>query len=173
MGEGNRSRLKSLPMLPDYTKALEASILAIATAKLGRVSGNEVLIHESLKFYVNGLWELQKALWDPKLMYKDDTLAACMALITYEVAECRDKTFMAWATHMKGCAKMFELRGPDTYGSDFAHELFLSFRVIEVGPFLLGPRLNNVSNPISQDPASCRATSPYFSFWFGMDSRTV
>jgi hypothetical protein len=82
-------------MLPNYTKALEASILAIATAKLGRVSENEVLIHESLKFYVNGLLELQKALCDPKLMYKDDTLAACMALITYDIAECPDKTIIA------------------------------------------------------------------------------
>jgi hypothetical protein len=64
--DGKRSWLKTLPMLPDYTKALEASILAIATAKLGRVNENEVLLRESLKFYVTGLWELQKALWDPK-----------------------------------------------------------------------------------------------------------
>jgi hypothetical protein len=56
VGEGrNRSWLKSLPMLLDYTKALEASMLAIPTAKLGRVSENKVLINESLKFYVNGL----------------------------------------------------------------------------------------------------------------------
>jgi hypothetical protein len=160
-------------MLPDYTKALEASVLAIATAKLGRVSENEVLIRESLKFYVNGLWELQKALWDPKLMYKDDTLAACMALIMYEISECPDKTIMALVAHMKGCAKLVELRGPDAYCSDFSHELFVSFRVIEVGRFLLGPRLNNVSNSMSQDPASFRGTSPHFSFGFGMDSPTV
>jgi hypothetical protein len=134
--ERNRGWLRLPPMLPDYTKALETSILAIATANLGRVSENKVLIHESLKYYVSGLWELQKALWDPELMYKDDTLAACMALITYKVSECPDKTFMAWATHMKGCAKMFESRGPDAYGSDFGHELFVSFRVIEVGCFL-------------------------------------
>jgi hypothetical protein len=79
VGEGrNRSWPKSLPMLLDYTKALEASMLAIPTAKLGRVSENEVLINKSLKFYVNRLWELQKTLWDPKLMYVDDTLAACI-----------------------------------------------------------------------------------------------
>lgn len=135
--EGNRSWLKALPMLSDYTKALEASILAIATAKLGRVNENEVLLRESLKFYVTGLWELQKALWDPKSMYKDDTLAACMALIMYEVVECPDKTVMAWAAHMKGCAKIFELKGPDAYTSDFSYELFLSFRVIEVRSFSL------------------------------------
>jgi len=80
-------------------------------------------------------------------MYKDDNLAACMALITYEVAECPDKIFMACATHMKGCAKLIELRGPDAYFSDFSHELFVSFCVIGVGRFLLGPRSNMFLTP--------------------------
>jgi hypothetical protein len=96
-----------------------------------------------------------------------------MALITYEVAECPDKTLMASATHMKGFAKMLELRGPDAYDLGFAHELFLSFRVIEVGRFTLDPRLNIVSNPMSQDLPSFRAKSPHFSFRFGTDPPTV
>jgi hypothetical protein len=124
--------LRMLPTLPNFTSALEASILAVSTAKLGRLSESPVLIHESLKFYVQGLWELQKALWDPTLMGKDETLAACMAMIMYEVVECPNSTIDAWAGHMKGCAKMFELKGPKAYGSDFSHALFLSFRVIEV-----------------------------------------
>jgi Fungal specific transcription factor domain len=133
MGEGSpQNWLMSLAMLPDYTKALESSMLAIATAKVARDSGNEVLLRESLKFYINGIFELQMALWDSKSMYKDDTLAACMAMVMYEVAECPDQTMAAWLAHMKGCAKMFELRGPDAYNSDFSHGLFLSFRVLEV-----------------------------------------
>jgi hypothetical protein len=124
--------LRMLPTLPYFTGALEASILAVSTAKLGRLNDNPVLIHESLKFYVQGLWELQKALWDPILMHRDETLAACMAMIMYEVVECPDCTIEAWIGHMKGCAKMFELKGPKAYGSDFGHQLFLSFRIIEV-----------------------------------------
>lgn len=121
-----------LPALPDFTTALESSILAVCTAKLGRLHNNEVLLHESLKFYVKGLWELQKALWDPKLMYRDETLASCMALIMYEVVECPDQNINGWINHAKGCAKLFELKGPNSYGSNFGHRLFLSFRLLEV-----------------------------------------
>ena len=106
--------------------------MAVSTAKLGRLYGDTVLLHESLKFYVQGLWQLQKALWDPHLMHQNETIAACMALILYEVVECPDKTLDGWASHMRGCAKMVELRGPEAYNSDFGHQLFLSFRVIEV-----------------------------------------
>jgi hypothetical protein len=134
-GERGRSWLTTLPTLSDSSKALEASLLAIATAKLGRVSENGVLLHESLKFYGNGMWELQQALWNPKSMYKDDTLAACFAMVTYEVIECTNKTLTAFNAHMTGCAKMFELRGPDAYTSDFSYELFLAFRVLEVRYF--------------------------------------
>ena len=121
-----------LPSHPTFTTALEATILAICTAKLGRVNKDPALVHESLKFYVQGLWELQKALYSPELMYKDETAASCMALIAYEVMECPDKTIKAWVKHVHGCAKLFEARGPQAYSSEFGHELFLAFRQMEV-----------------------------------------
>jgi hypothetical protein len=121
-----------VPDLPDITPALEASILAVCTARLGRVNSDTVLVRESLKFYTQALWELQKALWNPKLMYRDETLAACMALIIYELLECPEQTVKAWLNHTKGCAKLTELRGPKAYDSKFAHELFISMRHIEV-----------------------------------------
>ena len=124
--------LRMIPSLPEFTSALEASMMAVSTAKLSRLDNNQVLLRESLKFYVQGLWELQKALWDPDLMHKNETLAACMALIMYEVIECPDKKLDGWVSHTKGCAKMFELKGPKAYDSDFGHQLFLSFRVLEV-----------------------------------------
>jgi hypothetical protein len=124
--------LRMISALPELTNALEASMMAVSTAKLGRLEDNQVLLRESLKFYVQGLWELQKALWDPNLMHKNETLAACMALIMYEVIECPDEKLDGFFSHMKGCAKMFELKGPTAYHSDFGHQLFLSFRVGEV-----------------------------------------
>ena len=134
-GEKGRSWFSMLPLLSDSSKALEASVLAVATAKLGRVSGNEVLLRESLKMYVNGMWELQQALWDQKSMYKVDTMAACFAMVMYEVVECPNKNLKALDAHMKGCARLAELRGPNAYTSDFSHELFLAFRIIEVRLF--------------------------------------
>jgi len=127
-----KSWFTMLPSHPNFTTALEATVLAICTAKLGRVNNDPALVHESLKFYIQGLWELQKALYSPELMYKDETAASCMALIGYEVMECPDKTITAWVKHVHGCARLFEARGPDAYSSEFGHELFLAFRQMEV-----------------------------------------
>jgi hypothetical protein len=126
------SWLTELPSLPGLTPALETSVLALCTATIGRVNSNQALVHESLKFYTQGLWELQRALRDPKLMYEDETLAACMMLVTYEVTECPDQNITGWLNHMKGCSKLFELREPKSYNSDFSHKLFASFRLLEV-----------------------------------------
>lgn len=66
-------------------------------------------------------------------MYRDETVAACMCLIIYEVAECPDQSIKGWVGHLKGCARLFQLRGPKMYRSEMAHRLFLTFRQIEVG----------------------------------------
>jgi hypothetical protein len=121
-----------VPTLPDITAALEASTLAICTSRLGRINGDMILVRESLKFYTQGLWELQKALWDPKLMYREETLAACMSLIVYEVFECPERTINAWYHHSKGCSKLLETRGPKAYDTEFAHELFVTLQMMEV-----------------------------------------
>jgi hypothetical protein len=124
--------LTMLPDLPDMTEALEAAILAVCTARLGRVNRDPALIHESLRFYTQALWELQRALWTPRLMYREETVAACMGLLMYEVFECPDKSVVGWMGHMRGCAKLVELRGPKSYGTEFSHRLFLTFRQVEV-----------------------------------------
>lgn len=126
------SWLTVLPTLCDVTPALETSLMALCTATLGRAKSNQALVHESLKFYTRGLWELQRALWDPDLMYTDDTLATCMTLVTFEVTECPDQGLSGWLKHMKGLSKLFELRGPKAYDSEFSHTLFSSFRLLEV-----------------------------------------
>ncbi|KAE9363245.1 hypothetical protein N431DRAFT_433394 [Stipitochalara longipes BDJ] len=142
-----KSWFSMLPSHPNFTTALEATILAICTAKLGRVHNDPALVHESLKFYVQGLWELQKALYSPELMYKDETAASCMALIAYEVMECPDKTIKAWVKHVNGCATLFQARGPEAYSSEFGHELFLAFRQMEIQQALSEKRKTFLSDP--------------------------
>lgn len=124
--------------LPTFTTALEAAVLAIFTARLGRENNDQALVRESLKFYTQGLWELQRALWSRSLMYRDETLAVCVVLLMYEVVECPDKSDHGWLGHTRGCTKLVELRGPTAYGSEFAHRLFVTFRHMEVSLFLLG-----------------------------------
>ena len=103
--------------------------MAICTAKLGRKSDNLSMVKESLNLYTQGLQQLQKALWDPSLMYKDETLGACMALALYEVIECPMESRRAYVTHQQGCAKLVQLRGAEAHSSGFGHQIFLSFRV--------------------------------------------
>ncbi|KAG9234937.1 hypothetical protein BJ875DRAFT_287963 [Amylocarpus encephaloides] len=124
--------LRMLPSIPGFTVALEASILAVCVAKLGRANNDSNLVRESLKFYVQGLYQLQIALWTPSLMHREETVAACMALVLYEGLECPGMSTEGRKHHVKGCSKLIRSRGPKSYSSDFAHQLFLSFRHIEI-----------------------------------------
>jgi hypothetical protein len=124
--------LMLLPDLPTPTKALETSTLAICIAKLGRLNDDPMLVRESLRLYTQGLSELQSALWDPNLMYKDETLGACMALAMYELIECPAKTRFGYASHQNGCARLVQLRGAEAHKSGLGHQIFLTFRLQEV-----------------------------------------
>lgn len=114
---------------PASTRALETSIAAVCVASLGRQHDDLGLVKESLKYYGQGLRELQKALWDPKLMYKNETLAACMALFTYEIIECPGESRLGLISHTDGCARLIQLRGAEAHCSILGHELFLAFRL--------------------------------------------
>jgi hypothetical protein len=115
--------------LPSWTKALEAALLTLSTSRLGRLNDDRVLSRESLKWYSIGLVELQKALWDPTLMRRDETLAACFALTWYELTECVSESIVGYLSHHHGCAKLIQLRGPDAHRSGLAHYIFTAFRV--------------------------------------------
>lgn len=67
------SWLVLVPELPDLTKALDTAILALSSVRLGRNNNDKNLIIESKRLYVEGLRDLQNALWDPKLMYRDES----------------------------------------------------------------------------------------------------
>ena len=70
---------------PTKGVALESAMAAVSLSVVGNAGNNLALTMEGSKKYGQALWELQKALWDKRMMYKDETLAACNALILYEV----------------------------------------------------------------------------------------
>jgi Fungal specific transcription factor domain len=124
-----------LPEMPTLTVALETSILAVCTARIGRLNADQVLLQEGLRLYTRGLCELQKALWNPKLMYREETLAACMALTMYELQECPAKSGGGYVTHNAGAMKLIQLRGAGAHTEGLAHLIFLAFRLHGVGDF--------------------------------------
>jgi hypothetical protein len=121
--------------LPELTRALETSVLAMSAAKVGRLNDDPALLKASLGSYVQGLRELQKALWDPKLMYRDETLAACMALWMYEVLECPEGSVRGWISHFGGCEKLVQLRGAEAHSSILGHQVFVGYRTTAVSLF--------------------------------------
>ena len=125
-----------VPELPRSTKALDVSTMAFCMASLGRRHEDLVMLKDSLSLYVQGLHEVQRALWDPQLIYRDETLAACMALAIYEQLECPAANRRAHASHHDGIAKLIELRGAEAHSYGLAHQIFLAFRTHNVCLFL-------------------------------------
>jgi hypothetical protein len=122
-----------VPSHPNPTKALETAGYALSLATLGDAIGNRDMLSESLRLYTQGLGRVQKALYDPELMYKDETLAACMLLAMYEVFQCPGSNRKAYISHHNGCAKLVELRGPAAHAQGLGHSIFQGFRFMGVG----------------------------------------
>ena len=116
------------------TVALEVASLSFYTGRLshGKDIQNELLAQTSLKLYVQGLQAVQKALSNPKLMYREETLAACMLLAMYEVFEGVSESRKAYLTHQDGLAKLIYHRGPEAHQTGLAHSVFLTFRSMSV-----------------------------------------
>ncbi|KAL8692937.1 MAG: hypothetical protein Q9218_002139 [Villophora microphyllina] len=101
---------------------------AVAVSAVGRSTDNVTLVAEGTRKYGQALRELQRALWDPRLMCLDETLAACSALVLYELLECTANNMQAWASHAQGVARLMEARGPDSWSSPLAHTIFKNMR---------------------------------------------
>ncbi len=118
----------ALAMLPNQPPCLTAAMLAMSLSQVGKANSDEHISKESLRHYTMGLRELQKALYDPRQMHTDETLAACFILSFYELLECPDGDKRAYAQHNKACAKLIQLRGPKGYKKGLAHSLFVAIR---------------------------------------------
>jgi Fungal specific transcription factor domain len=127
--------ITAVPSISNPTKALETAAYALSLARLGTVLNARDMLQESLQLYTQGLYHLQKALLDSKLMYSDETLAACVLLTMYEVYRCPNNSREAYSAHHKGCAKLIQLRGPVAHADGLAHSIFQWFRFMGVRNF--------------------------------------
>ena len=129
LGPGDGANwLGSLAERPDLPPALTTAMLALSLSQIGKLNQDEHLSKESLKHYTLGLRQLHKALYDPKQVQTDETLAACFLVSIYELLECPAGDKYAYATHNRGCARLIQLRGPKAWRKGFAHSLFLAIR---------------------------------------------
>ncbi|EXL52601.1 hypothetical protein FOCG_08391 [Fusarium oxysporum f. sp. radicis-lycopersici 26381] len=122
----HRKWLLRLPDVAVLTPAMEYAILALSTAAFDK---DGALGGQSLKLYTRGLYELQKAIDDPKMRSDDQTLAACVLLGMFEFSECPGRTVSAYMRHYQGAMALLQLRGPKQHISGLAHDVFQVLRM--------------------------------------------
>ena len=71
--------------LPDPSPVLRSSLKALALARLGWIHRDNTLALNGRVLYVQALQEIQKALYDERTMWQDETLGTGAILALYEV----------------------------------------------------------------------------------------
>jgi hypothetical protein len=126
-----------IPNIVKMAKPLESASLSVALAKLGIELGDDSYTQQSLRLYGQGLKEMQLALYDPKRMYSDEILAACMLLTSFEMIQCPSQSRSGYLNHHNACARLVQLRGPEAHRKGFGHKIFLQFRYWAVSHLVL------------------------------------
>lgn len=71
--------------VPAEGPLLDHAMAVISLSVVGLATKNPTLVVEGSREYGKALREMQHCLWHESLMYRDETLAACNALVFYEV----------------------------------------------------------------------------------------
>ncbi|EFX00323.1 c6 zinc finger domain containing protein [Grosmannia clavigera kw1407] len=151
-GRGQRPRnwLMHLPHTAlDGSPALETAMAALCMARVGRQSGSAglSLVRHSLDLYTRGLGQLQRAVQDPRTRRSDQTLAACLTLSMYELAECPTGRSDGYLAHQDGSLALLQMRGPDAHASPLAHSLFNFLRIQNFIYAIMNRQSNFFSTP--------------------------
>ena len=80
------SWLQVVTSVPEQGDALSSALTALALARLGRLHHDARLAMDSKVLYSTALSQLQRALSTKSVMFREDTLGACLALEMYEVS---------------------------------------------------------------------------------------
>ncbi|KAK0733039.1 hypothetical protein B0T26DRAFT_3941 [Lasiosphaeria miniovina] len=115
--------------LPDLAPALEDTLLAVCTARLGRRS-HPTLIHESLRLYTKGLSGMRRDLARNRSAgWSEQSLATCLALLMYEVVECPGGTPDGYLSHYNATMHILHTRGASAHTSGLGHSVFQILRI--------------------------------------------
>ncbi|KAL9063061.1 MAG: hypothetical protein Q9157_008446 [Trypethelium eluteriae] len=74
-----------IPTMEDPGDTLRHAAKALAASRVAFVYNDPNMKLRAYDAYGKALRELQKALWDPNAMYRDETLAAARALVAFEI----------------------------------------------------------------------------------------
>ncbi|KAK9420262.1 hypothetical protein SUNI508_06531 [Seiridium unicorne] len=126
---GSNNWMLEILRLPALSPALENATLAVSAAKLGRRDQKPDLVHQSLGLYTQSLHEFSYEVGNVSSRRNEQTLAACMVMMMYEVSECPGGNPDGYQAHYAGTMRLLEMRGPEAHISGLAHSIFQSLRV--------------------------------------------
>lgn len=129
LGFGDRNGwIIELANLPQLTPALEDALLAVCKAKIGRETGQLVLVHESLRLYASGMSQLRNRIVDPSEDKDILNLAACLVFLLYEVTVCPGGNLNGYMAHWRGAMNLLQMRRPTSYSTGLAHSMLRILR---------------------------------------------
>ncbi|KAK0719102.1 hypothetical protein B0H67DRAFT_147634 [Lasiosphaeris hirsuta] len=120
--------------LSELTPSLEDSLLAACTARLGRHLNHAALVRESQRLYAKGLSAMRRDVNRLKSTWvaNEQNLAACLALMLYEISECPAGSPDGYKVHYQGAMELMRIRGPVAHQSGLAHSVFQIMRLHSV-----------------------------------------
>lgn len=119
--------------LPELTPSLEDSLLAACTARLGRHTNRPALVRESQRLYAKGLSAMRRDVNRKSTQAANEqNLAACLALMLYEISECPGDSPDGYMVHYQGAMELMRIRGPVAHQSGLAHSVFQLLRLHSV-----------------------------------------
>ncbi|KAJ5365711.1 hypothetical protein N7517_008597 [Penicillium concentricum] len=114
---------------PASQKAMQASVVATATAMLSRVRRLPSLRDVAHREYGSALRLLNAALVDIEEAKTNQTLGAVILLAIYEVITSRaPENIDSWTNHINGATALLDIRGPDQLKTNAGLRLFLHLR---------------------------------------------
>ncbi|KAK6866101.1 hypothetical protein PG995_002629 [Apiospora arundinis] len=149
--------------------SLDRASCAFALQLLGRNHHDERLLAQSRTLYGQSLWMLQKALNHPTEWKTPETLNSAMILCHYELfaGTATTSSWSTWMKHAVGVGRLIQLRGPDSFNSEWERTILLSFRPIIImndlfsgqDCFLAHPQWQSVMRHHSHGPSESRSTT--------------
>ncbi|CAG8234513.1 unnamed protein product [Penicillium salamii] len=114
---------------PASQKAMQASVVATATAMLSRVRQLPSLKDVAHREYGSALRLLNSALSDVEEAKTNQTLGAVVLLAIYEVVTSRaPEDIDSWTNHINGATALLDIRGTDQLKTETGLRLFLHLR---------------------------------------------
>jgi len=118
--------------LPELTLSLEDSLLAACAARLGRQLDRLDLVREGQRLYAKGLSAMRRDVNRTSTRANEQNLAACLALMLYEISECPGNSPDGYMVHYQGAMELMRIRGPAAHQSGLAHSAFQLLRLHSV-----------------------------------------